>query len=143
MAVTLLGSSAVAKLLDGLGRVAIANQASPDDDIAIVGFAIVRHQADGSVQQDVAVDLELGGDQSVNVEAIPPLPDAPEAIEVALRLRIGGLAEIVDVYAVSRPAAGSDGQVEVGVKATGEELVDGEQAVPGFPEFAVYALPPG
>ena len=143
MAVTLLGSSGVAKLLDGVGRVAIANQTAPEDDVTIVALAIVRHQPDSSVQQDVAFDLEIGGDQGVSVEAMPPLTTAPEAIEVMLRLRIGRQSEMVDVYAVSRLDPSASPQVEFGVKPTGEELVDGEEPVPGFPEFTVYTLPPG
>jgi hypothetical protein len=144
MAVTLLGSSAVARLLDGVGRVTIVNQTAAEDDATIVAFAIVRHLPGGDRQRDVAFDLEIGADQSVSVEAVPPLDAAPEAVEVTLRLRLGDQSEIVDAYAVSRaPAGGGNGQAEFGMKPTGEEVVDGEDTVPGFAEFTVYALPAG
>jgi hypothetical protein len=142
MAVTLLGSSAVAQLLNGTGRVTIANQTAPEDDVTIVAFALVRHQSDGSTHQDAAFDLAITADQSVGVEAMPPLPASPAAVEVTLRLRIGSHGEVVDAYAVSQPASvPATGQFEFGVKPAGEALEDGEDPVPGFAEFAIYALP--
>ena len=144
MAVTLLGSTGISSLLSGLGRVAIVNRTAPEDLVTIVALAVVRHQADGSTQQDVAFDMGIEADESVSVEAIPPLAADPDAVEVALRLRIGDDGGMADAYAVAhRPAGESNVQFEFGVKANTEALVDGEDVVPGFAEFAVYGLPAG
>ena len=144
MAVTLLGSTGVSSLLAGLGRAAIVNRTSPDDLVTIVALAVVRHLGDGSTQQDVAFDLAIEADESVSVEAIPPLATDPDAIEVTLRLRIGDEGGIADAYAVAhRPNGATNVQFEFGVKPNLEALVDGEDAVPGLAEFAVYALPAG
>ena len=144
MAVTLLGSTGVSSLLAGLGRVAIVNRTSPDDLLTIVALAVVRHLSDGTTQQDVAFDLAIEADESVSVEAIPPLSADPDAIEVMLRLRIGEEGAMADAYAVAhRPSGESSVHFEFGVKPNLEAMVDGEDAVPGFAEFAVYGLPAG
>ena len=142
MALTLLGPDGVAALLGGLGRIAIVNRTAPEDAVTILALAVVRHLTDGSTQRDTAFDLVIGGGESVSVEAAPPLDELPDAIEVTLRLRIGDLGALVDAYAVAhRPAGASSVHFEAGVKPGADELLDGENSVPGFAEFVVYGLP--
>ena len=144
MAVTLLGSSGVSSLLAGVGRVAVANRTAPEDAVTVVALAVVRHQADGSTQRDVAFDLAIEADESVSIEAVPPLAAEPDAIEVMLRLRIGDDGAMADAYAVAqRPAAATNVHFEFGVKPNTEALVDGEDVVPGFAEFTIYGLASG
>ncbi len=141
MPVTLLGSDELKKLLTGIGRVTLVNRTAPDDRVTVVAFALVRHLEGGETQRDAAFDLSLGPDEAASVEALPPLDAAPGAIEVLLRLRIGLQDTIVEAYvAAERPDGATEVTFEVGVKRNETELTDGEEEVPEFPEFAVYAL---
>lgn len=142
MAITLLGKDAASALLSGRGRVAIVNRTDPESALAIVAVAIVRHRDGSNPQIDAAYHLEIGADQSVEIEAAPPLTEASDATEVVLRLRIDTQGAMVDAYAVAhRAASDSTGRVEVGIKPNTGVLVDGEDTVPDFAEFVVYALP--
>jgi len=140
MAVTPLGADATGALLAGLGRVTLVNRTAAESDVVIVAVAIVRHRDGEEPQTDAAYALEIGAEQSVDIEAAPPLAEPPDAIEVVLRLRIGGAAT-ADAYAVAhRENADAAGRVEFGIKDNDDVLVDGEDPVTGFPEFAIYAL---
>ena len=59
---------------------------------------------------------------------------------MVLRLRIGDAAT-ADAYAVAHRDSGDEGgRVEFGIKDNDGVLVDGEEIVTGFPEFAIYVL---
>jgi hypothetical protein len=92
MAVTLLGADATAALLGGRGRVAVVNHTAAESDVVIVAAAIVRHRDGEDPHSDVTYALEVGAEQSVEIEAAPPLTEPPDATEVLLRLRIGDAA---------------------------------------------------
>jgi hypothetical protein len=140
MAVTLLGADATAALLGGRGRVAVVNHTAAESDVVIVAAAIVRHRDGEDPHTDVTYALEIGAEQSVEIEAAPPLTEPPDATEVVLRLRIGDAAR-ADAYAVAhRDSADASGRVEFGIKDNDGVLVDGEEIVTGFPEFAIYVL---
>ena len=144
MPITLIGQDAMRPLLSALGRIVIANRTDPGDDVTIVAIAAARHRSDGSSQADTAFGLSLEADESVGLEAIPAESEMPEAIEVLLRLRIGGAGTIVDAYTLARRSATDlDASYEVGVKRHNGVLVDGEVLVDGFSDFAVYGLPAG
>jgi hypothetical protein len=140
MAVTLLGADATAALLGGRGRVAVVNRTAAESEVVIVAAAIVRHRDCEDPHIDVTYALEIGAEQSVEIEAAPPPTGPPDATEVVLRLRIGDAAA-ADAYAVAHRDSGDDGgRVEFGIKDNDGVLIDGEEIVKGFPEFAIYVL---
>lgn len=139
MAITPLGSAAMSALLSGRGRVTLVNRTSAAADVVIIAAAIARHTNGAAAHIDTTFALEIAADQSVGIEAAPPLAETPEAIEVALRLRIRDEA-VVDAYAIAhRAATDTLGGAEFGIKDNDGVLADGEDSVPGFPEIAIYA----
>jgi len=142
MAISLLGPDALRKLLAGHGRVTLVNRTVIEDDVTIVAFALVRHIATTSAQREVIFDLALAADESVSVDPLPPLDATPAAVEMMLRLRIGAEGAVVDAYATAQSLSVPSNVVfEFGVKRNATTLGAGEHEVPGFPEFATYALP--
>ena len=144
MGITLLGPNGSGALLAGRGRITVVNRTDAESAVAIVAIAIARHRDGSEAQTDAAYNLEINADQSVTIEAAPPLSEAPDAAEVVLRLRIGTQGAMVDAYSVAhRAASDTTGWVEVGIKPNSGVLVDGEDTVPGFAEFVIYALAAG
>jgi hypothetical protein len=129
-------------LLAAHGRILIVNRTPPEDAVIIVAAAVVRHQADGAQQRDVVSGLNLGGDESVPLDALPPLEEAPEAVEVLLRLRVGVQEAIVDGYASARrDGADVDITFEVGVKRHDGVIEPSETMLAGFDEYVTYGIP--
>lgn len=142
MAISLLGSDELRKLLAGHGRVTLVNRTVIEDDVTIVAFALVRHIAATSAQREIIFDLALAAGESVSADPLPPLDAAPAAVEMMLRLRLGAEGAVVDAYAATQPLPAPANVVfEFGVKRNATTLGPGEHEVPGFPEFATYALP--
>lgn len=140
MAITLLGANALRGLLAGRGSVRVANRTAAEDQLDIVAAAVVRHRSSGVPRPDATFTLDLQAEESIDLDEVPPSSDGPEAIEVLLRLRIGEQGT-TDAYAtVKRAATSATARFEVGVRRHDGEIGDGEDPVPGFAEFAVYAL---
>lgn len=141
MAVTLIGQQAMQTLLDGRGRTLVVNRTEPDDEVTIVAAALVRHFSGGTTQNDATFALDIGADESVALDPLPPAAETPEAVEVLLRLTMRE-GQLVDAYVVAhRSAEEPDAAFEVGIKKHDGVLGDGEELVPDFPQFAVYGLP--
>ena len=143
MPITLLGADALRGLLAGRGNVRVVNRTSGEDAVEILAAAIVRHRSTGAVA-DATYHLDLQADESIELEEMPPSAARPERIEVMLRLRVGPLEESVDAYATAARAIDDpDAVFEVGVRRHDGEIVDGENTLAGFAEFAVYGRPVG
>jgi len=142
MAISLLGKAAMMPLLAGRGRIIVANRTGADAGVAIVAAAVVRHRSAGTKHRDAVFGLDIQADESIALEALPPESEPPEAAEVLLRLRIGPERTIVDAYAViGRSSTDPNAIFEVGVKQHDGVIGEGENAVEGFAELAVYGLP--
>jgi len=143
MAIAFLGADTMRGLLTGRGSVRVVNRTSAEDRLSVVAVAVVRQRAGETPHTDAAFGLDIGAEESVELDEIPPGIEGPEAIEVLLRLRIGDQGT-VDAYATAvRSTADPAARFEVGVRRHDGEIGDGEDAVSGFAEFAVYGLPSG
>jgi len=143
MPITLLGADALRGLLAGRGNVRVVNRTSGDDEVDILAAAVVRHRPTSAVA-DATYHLDLQADESIELEEPQPVADKPERIEVLLRLRVGPLEVSIDAYVTAAKAQDDpDAMYEVGVRRHDGEIVDGENTLAGFAEFAVYGRPVG
>lgn len=148
MSVIFQGSTVLGALLTAQAHVRIVNAADEGDALTIVAVALVRHDGSGGSQRDAAFGLNLLPGESVVLEPDPPTPNAPQAVEALLRLRVAQPGDtkvrFVDVYATGdRAAADAQRGFEVGVRhhdaviSAGEVLVDGDSQFAAFVRVAV------
>jgi hypothetical protein len=144
MATTFLGRDALREFLAGPGSLRVVNRTEVGDGVVVLAAAVARHRSGGPPVADTTFSLGLDAEESIELQELPPGSTKPDAIEVVLRLQVGVEQAIVDAYVTaSKSAADPDAPFEVGVRRHEGVIGDGENTVPGFAEFAIYALPVG
>ena len=108
----------------------MVNRTDAESAVSIVAIAIARHR-DGSEAQTMQPIMEINADESVTIEAAPPLSEAPDAAESSYDYESAPRARWSMPIrrascAVIRPAGSRSRSSRSGV------LVDGEDTVPGF-----------
>ena len=138
MTITALGLDGLEALLEGNGRVTVANRGPEDAQLVILAAVIVRHGSSGVASRQAILGLGLQSDDAKTIELTEATDQLFDGLEVLLRIFTPGRLGMRDVYIATPPDALPAGQWEVGVRADDGTTEPGEVILPESPGLVVY-----
>ena len=141
MPVALLGPNVLQTLLQGNGRVTLANRAPASTGVLILAAAIVRHDTTGTSSRQAVWELDIAFGEAQSVEAFDASDQLFAGLEVMIRIFSADQHGLRDVYLASPPGSAPARQWEVGIRPDTTAVETGDFVAPESPGLVGYIRP--